>query len=327
LVVEAYLGTFFSDPPPFDMNITFQSSDYQTPIVFILSPGTDPAAILRQFAQESGAEKRFVLRALGQGQGPITEKLIEKGKKEGLWVCLQNCHLCTSWMPSLEAIVEKFQSAQAIGGGFSDSSSENTEEGDTASNVNVMHKDFRLFLTSMPSKAFPVSVLQSSIKVTNEPPRGLRVNLLRSLQSFGDHFDDLPNNGEIWRRLLFGLGFFHAVIQERRKFGPLGWNILYDWTNADLNVSRELLLEYLDNSIGVSETEINVTDDDNVEGKEEGEGISSEEGEGAVVNEEIVNEAGEVIDQTNKVQSAPHSQSHTRKNTPPEFFFFFINNY
>jgi dynein heavy chain len=90
------------------MATTFSASDFQTPVVFILSPGTDPAAILRQFAQETGAEKRFILRALGQGQGPLTEKVIEKGKRLGHWVCLQNCHLCVSWMPSMEAIVEKY---------------------------------------------------------------------------------------------------------------------------------------------------------------------------------------------------------------------------
>lgn len=47
------------------------------------------------------------------------------------------------------------------------------------------HKDFRLFLSSMPAKSFPITVLQNSIKVTNEPPKGIRANLRRA-------FSDIP---------------------------------------------------------------------------------------------------------------------------------------
>lgn len=156
--------------------------------------------------------------SLGQGQGPRAERMILDGVKWGHWVVLQNCHVAISWMGELERICND----SSI---FKDS-----------------HADYRLWCTSYPSSVFPVSVLQNSVKMTNEPPKGLKMNMMRSFSSdplvrdkfFSNAFSKDPIKAKNWRRGVFALVFFHAVIQERREFGPLGWNIPYEFNESDL---------------------------------------------------------------------------------------------
>ncbi|WIA31960.1 hypothetical protein OEZ86_002815 [Tetradesmus obliquus] len=219
--VALQLGPRFIEPPPFDLAACFKESSATTPLVFVLSPGADPMADLLALAEELKFSRKFEKVSLGQGQGPKAEKLLEAGMERGLWVCLQNCHLAISWMPTLERIVENIQ-------------------------PDKVHKDFRLWLTSMPSPAFPVSILQNGVKMTLEPPAGLKANMMRQYNRFTEQYLAASSKPLEWRRLLFGLCLFHAVVQDRRKFGPLGWNIRYDFTDGDLNVSLAQLQEYLD---------------------------------------------------------------------------------
>jgi dynein heavy chain len=125
-------------------------------------------------------------------------------------------------MPSLEKLCEGFEESTMI------------------------HKDFRLFLTSMPADYFPVPILQNGVKLTIEPPKGLRANVLRSLNTTTDEILGSSPKEVEWRRLQFGLKFFHAIVQERRKFGPLGWNIRYEFNDSDLETSTTITKNMLD---------------------------------------------------------------------------------
>uniref|UniRef100_A0A4W6E6H0 Dynein axonemal heavy chain 6 n=1 Tax=Lates calcarifer TaxID=8187 RepID=A0A4W6E6H0_LATCA len=200
------LGKQFVENPPVDLANLYNDMSPATPLVFILSTGSDPMGAFQRFAKERGFESI----SLGQGQGPIAEKMIHAALKSGKWVFLQNCHLAVSWMLAMEELIKTFT------------------EPDTS-----IHENFRLFLSSMPTKVFPVTVLQNSVKVTNEPPKGLRANMRRAFTEISCNFFEDHILGCQWRKIVFGICFFHAIIQERKKFGPLGWNIRYEFNDSD----------------------------------------------------------------------------------------------
>ena len=83
-------------------------------------------------------------------------------------------------MPKLEEIINGFKNGQ-----------------------DTTHDDFRLFLTSMPAKYFPVSILQNGLKLTTEPPRGIKANLKRFYNGMTD--ETFKHSRPEWNILVFGL--------------------------------------------------------------------------------------------------------------------------
>lgn len=83
------LGEKFVEPQTTDLSAMFKESSPTTPLIFVLSTGTDPAADLFKFADRMKFLKRLFTISLGQGQGPRAEQMINEGLEIGSWVFFQ----------------------------------------------------------------------------------------------------------------------------------------------------------------------------------------------------------------------------------------------
>ena len=88
--------------------------------------------------------------------------MLQNGLRQGHWVYFANCHLSISWMPKLEQLIETY-CATAL-------EKDSTDKPDP---------NFRLWLSCKPHPKFPIAILQRSLKITNEPPSGLKMNMKR----------------------------------------------------------------------------------------------------------------------------------------------------
>ncbi|CAK72703.1 unnamed protein product (macronuclear) [Paramecium tetraurelia] len=224
--VEAILGKKYTSNYLSTIEELFNDTDHKTPLIFILSQGVDPLANLMRFVnQKKISSEKLRILSLGQGQAIIAEKAIESGVKSGEWIILQNCHLCKTFMATLEKKLEWFEDPEL---------------------QSQFNSGFRLILTSMSCNYFPVSVLQNSIKYAIESPKGVKQNMYKSYVDLTADQIENCDKKESWKKLLFSLTFFHAVVLERRKFGPLGWNINYEFNDSDLETSQTYLKNFLD---------------------------------------------------------------------------------
>jgi dynein heavy chain len=157
--------------------------------------------------------------ALGQGQDIVAFNKLDIGHKEGHWVMLQNVHLMPAFLIELEKKLDHF----AIEGS---------------------NPGFRLYISSDPSNAIPIGLLEKCIKLTNEPPEGLKANMKRAFTFFDKQ--EIEEKDPKIKTILFALCYFHSVMLERRKFGPKGWNMRYPFSVGDLRDSAIVLNNYME---------------------------------------------------------------------------------
>ena len=214
--VSNVFGEAFLQPQELKLaHIVDHESNATAPLIFCSAPGHDASILIDDLA--SNLKRPYRAIALGSAEGfDQATKAIQAAAKNGTWVMLKNVHLAPPWLVQLE---KKLHSLRP-------------------------HPKFRLFLTSDIHPKLPSNLLRVSHIFTFEAPPGVRANLLHTLASIPEaRMDAKPVERA---RLFFMLAWFHAVIQERLRYAPLGWTKMFEFGDADKRCAFDTLSYWID---------------------------------------------------------------------------------
>jgi dynein heavy chain 2, cytosolic len=198
--------------PVMSLEETILGTRCTAPVLLITSSGADPSMEIQDVANHLVGKERFVQIALGGGQTDDALQQLRRCATQGDWLLLKNLHLVLSWASVLENELCSMPEPNA---------------------------DFRLIITTEQHDLFPSVLLRMSNKVAVEAPPGVKQNLLRTYGLWDAAF--LSAQTPVGARLLLGLAWFHAVVQERRTYVPQGWSKYYEFSPADLKTATDVL--------------------------------------------------------------------------------------
>lgn len=159
---------------------------------------------------------------MGKDQDLIARKVLTEAIIDGNWVVFENSHIASDLMLTLENLFIDLQRMEEI------------------------DEEFRWWFILEPNKNFPLVILKEGIQVVNEPLENIRDKMSQKYQNEPLHNDKffenafMPPLSIIWYKHVFALNAFHATIQARKHFGPIGWSYGYAFNENlfDLSISQ-----------------------------------------------------------------------------------------
>eukprot|EP00042_Codosiga_hollandica_P058945 m.896166 g.896166 ORF g.896166 m.896166 type:complete len:2088 (+) comp60006_c0_seq2:2303-8566(+) len=267
------LGEAALTPLTLDLGDLYAESTIRTPILLIQprDSGIDPADYVQKLAESLEKAGKVQYLSLGRGQTATAISVVTRGMQYGHWVFLQNCHLAVSWMPTLQKLLDSsFDSTTAkkpvtkidpsfrlwlsteptsqLPQALVESSLKLTLEVP----VGVQARTLRA-LSGLSEKEFdgfdpsetqgntarfailpPVNERRRSQASPRKPSMAFSTKLVKKPDLFATRV-------RVWKKMVLRLCLFHSTIQERKRYGLLGWNAVYDFTEADLQASLAMM--------------------------------------------------------------------------------------
>lgn len=229
------VGGEFTKTPVVDLDDAYASSSTSTgvsftPILLMLSDDStsckDMVGDVEKLAKHKlGSHTMLSQLVFVKERASHSFATLKRQAMRGGWVLCTNVHLQLTWLTNIiDSLLEMVRDGQQI------------------------HPKFRLWLITKTCEEFPISILHLSLKLRVESLKSIKSNVEETLIDRGaiseQDFEE-QGAGPYWKRLLFSLCFFTAIIRCRNRYGTLGWNTPYDFSVKDFTVGKYIMMKLM----------------------------------------------------------------------------------